>query len=673
MEGRCDQCASLDLEALRLQNYAHHASLQDLKSCAESGKCDLCLLFWTCIKKSCRVEDIGNYLDGRLSEPMELQDTTIYLSAFLNDLQPGKKPEWPTDGSGSHIWICSGESQSRVHCFSSLFAEPLTFAAKYLRERNTVCSKNSSIPLRTTQLWLEECISSHDRCGGATHVSMPTRVIDLGDLSMTTTPKLCITGGRPGRYMALSYSWGEGVRHKIQLETKTIEQFQIAIPEDEMTRSHQEALRIGRELGYQYVWIDAFGIIQDDKVDWARESTRIADVYGNAEVTLVAGRSDDSRQGFIEHDPNLPSMSCKLRYSRPGTTVPDDSYCFVALQRSQATGPVDRRAWCFQESTLARRMVVYGEQQLGFKCRQRSDWEDGGYTLYRWGSGGRYDISAAALEDPSLGKEDIMKRWHQLTMQYSTKNVFDPSDGFAALAGVAVRFQQAIGCRYLAGLWEDDMIRGLLWKSRRLLVGPHSHDGMRKPIGVKKHAGREIVRAPSWSWLALQGPILPATQRSDDRRLQDRATYQCRPAHEDRVTWTEDPWDPGVVVYPFPPCRLQVLGCPRKVRLSSLLTSGLKEKLKWQFSRAKLNHHAVLLEAADEGDRRNDDRESVVAMGLFDVPADGSTTLWAMCLSVDEGLLLEGVEDGTFSRLGVFIVEHEGFFTPTTPIHVTLV
>ncbi|KAJ9605660.1 hypothetical protein H2200_009509 [Cladophialophora chaetospira] len=315
---------------------------------------------------------------------------------------------------------------------------------------------------------------------------MPTRVIDLGDSSTATEPKLCITGGRHGRYMALSYSWGEGVRHKIQLEKKTIEPFQTAIPEQNMTCSHREALGIARNLGYRYVWIDAVGIIQDDKADWAKESTRIADVYGNAELTLVAGRSDDSRLGFIEQVSTIPGIRCRLRYSRPGTEIPDDSHCFVSLRRSQATGPVDQRAWCFQESVLARRMIVYGEQQLSFRCRHRSDWEDGNYILYRWSAGGRYDISADALKDPHLTKEAILKRWYALSMHYSTKDIFDATDNFAALAGVAVRFQEALGSRYLAGLWEADMIRGLLWKSRRVLGGPFTQNAMKKPLAVKK-------------------------------------------------------------------------------------------------------------------------------------------------------------------------------------------
>ena len=76
---------------------------------------------------------------------------------------------------------------------------------------------------------------------------MPTRVIDLGDLDPNTSPKLYITNSGLGRYLALSYSWGEDVRHMTQLATTTIQAYQAAIPE-EMTLSHREALQVAREL-----------------------------------------------------------------------------------------------------------------------------------------------------------------------------------------------------------------------------------------------------------------------------------------------------------------------------------------------------------------------------------------------------------------------------------------
>ncbi|EMD58396.1 hypothetical protein COCSADRAFT_42334, partial [Bipolaris sorokiniana ND90Pr] len=59
----------------------------------------------------------------------------------------------------------------------------------------------------------------------------------------------------------------------------------------------QEALQIIRELGYRYLWIDALCIIQGDKKDWASEARKIAQVYSNAELTIVAGRSEDSAKG----------------------------------------------------------------------------------------------------------------------------------------------------------------------------------------------------------------------------------------------------------------------------------------------------------------------------------------------------------------------------------------
>ena len=506
---------------------------------------------------------------------------------------------------------------------------------------------------------------------------MPTRVIDLGDKPLTMVPKLFHTQSCHGRYVALSYSWGDGVRHKVKLVKATLEDLQKGIPEALMTLAHREGLQITRELGYRYIWIDALCIIQDDKKDWEREATRIANVYGNAELTIVAGRSNNSLDGFLNQtfEPSLPP--CTLVYSKPDVALPSESCCFIGLQRSSATGPVDTRAWCFQESVLSRRMIVYGEQQLSFKCREHDEYEDGRYSIHRWGTGGRYDLSTDALTDQQLTKNEVLKRWYELTALYSIRDLFEPRDNFATLSGVAYRFQKALGCRYLAGLWESDMICGLLWKSRRILSGNHSKAALRKPVGVRgDDKGNIIVRAPSWSWLALQGPIWPATGKSDDRKLRDPSTFRSRPADQNGEIWSPDDWHPGIVMDLPLPCRLEVLGCLREVRCSSKSVSEYPRKPNWQFSRGKLNQHATLLEAVDVGAvarTSTDSLDQVVATGLFDL-ADGiPTTLWALCLSMDEGLLLEKRPDGFFCRLGVFIVENDAWFGQVTGSHVVLV
>ncbi|KAK8093729.1 hypothetical protein PG997_000414 [Apiospora hydei] len=484
---------------------------------------------------------------------------------------------------------------------------------------------------------------------------------------MNSTPKLLVTQGRKATYLALSYSWGLGVRHNVQLLKRTKETFQHeGIVESAMTLSHQETLQVARMLGYRYVWIDAFGIIQDDKDDWATQSRQIADVYGNADLTLIAGKSDDSRQGFIKNVPRPRVPHCPIQYRSPVTSTSEDSTCYIGLQLTKATGPVEKRAWCFQELNLSRRKVTFSVQQLSFKCRHSNIYEDGAYVAHVPGNWLR-DLSIRPSADRKVEPMDVLKHWYELTMQYSLTDVFDPTDNFATLCGVAKRFQEALqGSRYLAGIWECDMVRGLLWKSRKLYLGPNSRQSLKRPKGVKRLEGQEIQRAPSWSWLALTGPIIQATGKHHDEVFSDEANLRCRTLHNDGRTWTPDTWDPDVVVYPFPQCRLNIVGCIREVSRSSVKTANYGRRPRWQYSLARINDHAFLLEAVNDVKRSKDDGllGSIVAIGLFDIEEQRSSrALYAMCLTYEEGLMLERTGDGYYRRVGVFSVEDDGYFS----------
>ncbi|RWA10463.1 hypothetical protein EKO27_g4650 [Xylaria grammica] len=505
---------------------------------------------------------------------------------------------------------------------------------------------------------------------------MPTRVIDLGEPGTGAQPKLLITNGQHGIYAALSYSWGEGVRHQVQLRTNTIDPLQLGIPVTSMTLAHQECLQIARKLGIRYVWIDAFGIIQNDKTDWANESVKIADVYGNAHLTIVAGRSDNSLDGFVKStfQPKLPPAS--IPYSTLYGKTEDGALCYLSLPRTHRPGPVDTRAWCFQELMLSRRMVIYGDEQMGFNCRERSNWEDGAYDIPRWNSKEHYDMSSDMVLGDSLTKETVLNRWHEITMAYSLRYVYDPTDNFATMSGVALRFQRALGCRFLAGLWEDDMIRGLLWKSRRIWpptrdYKPGPNRPLEKPLAVRGSLkGKPIVRAPSWSWLALLGPIIPAAQRRENLLLEDKSNIRCHPANADKRTWSPDAWDPKIVKYPFPQCRLVVLACVRDVRRSSMTSSQYLQNhtSKWGTLWGPARRELVPLEPITRvsstgvsGGGKGPQGNHVVAMGLFDLTDGNPDELSIMCVLGFLGLMLQRQSDGNYARLGVFTAEDDAW------------
>jgi hypothetical protein len=283
--------------------------------------------------------------------------------------------------------------------------------------------------------------------------------------------------------------------------------------------SHQDGIRVARELGYEYIWIDALCIVQDDSHDWARQSMLVPTIYGDADLTIVAGRSRDARDGFLRST-YIPSVG-PLALPYQGTGI-----CEISLIRNHNFGPSMNRGWCFQEALLSRRMIVYGEQQLIFKCRERREFEDGHSDKLTAEQDEWYDIAVRTLDvskDSMLSLFEvpirpwrivvpILRSWYILVAEYSWRDFFDPTDIHAALFGVVLLFQKALQTqynhlhqpdagRYMAGLWEIDMGSGLLWRSRRIL-NP-SLPALKRPI----RQGAVVERAPSWSWMALVGPV----------------------------------------------------------------------------------------------------------------------------------------------------------------------
>ena len=138
-----------------------------------------------------------------------------------------------------------------------------------------------------------------------------------------------------------------------------------------------------------------------------------------------------------------------------------------------------------------------------------------------------------------MGKQLILKRWYEMTTEYSSRSFFNPTDNHAALSGIVRQVQLALVRSgldpdreiYMAGLWEIDMVRGLVWRSRRI------EDSRLVALKASVYEGRVVRRAPSWSWMALVRPI--CQQSIVDSGL-------CVPANLDRKTWNPEPngWGP---------------------------------------------------------------------------------------------------------------------------------
>jgi hypothetical protein len=574
-----------------------------------------------------------------------------------------------------------------------------------------------------TNEWLQHCRGNHDRCRDSQQKGMPTRVVYIGTASCI---RLVETHqGQHDPYVALSYVWGDGGTPSLSLKRepgRTLLDLQKEIKWLELTLTHQQAIQVARELGYNYIWIDALCVIQEDNgSDWEIEAPLLPKTYGNADLTIMAGRSDDYRKGFLNPTFIPVVQPAQISVSSPSNQVADQ--CWFSFPRARTIGIAGTRGWCFQEALMSRRMIIYGEQQLSFRCRENHYFEDGHvdpiendfwYDLSIRNRGGytnrNIGVTAKIRAQPGYkptdttpirsvtarNMSDVLHRWYSLTEEFSARHFFDPADNHAALSGTVLLFQEAVSLifassRYMAGLWENDMVKGLLWEI-------DSDSPSTLPVRKEKNGMQTVIsRAPSWSWMSLVGHIYQAPVGASVGQL------CCSPANPDGKTWSPDPdgWGPLMFMYKdFPSIfRLEVKAYIRKVRISqarlpsqdkppNLITLDSTPpnlsigsyrhfpESKPQINRGQqtANQLQRFLEADEVAPNSVTSDEGFAAKGLFDLKSTilspPTAGIHAMRLTSDRGLLLKQIPDPgyksvAYKRLGTFsIVNKISFYPP---------
>lgn len=112
--------------------------------------------------------------------------------------------------------------------------------------------------------WVHECEKQHVKCRSENLSALPTRVISVGSMQGARKPHLLVTDRRPARYVALSYCWGPqpGKPGKYPLLRSSNFQYLLQeIPLLLMPQILQDAVEVVKELGLEYIWIDALCII----------------------------------------------------------------------------------------------------------------------------------------------------------------------------------------------------------------------------------------------------------------------------------------------------------------------------------------------------------------------------------------------------------------------------
>ncbi|EHK48474.1 hypothetical protein TRIATDRAFT_185737, partial [Trichoderma atroviride IMI 206040] len=180
-----------------------------------------------------------------------------------------------------------------------------------------------------------------------------------------------------------------------------------------MPKAYQDTVRIARALGVKYIWIDALCIIQDDVSDWETESKMMAEIFQNA-----------------------------------------------------LKSPWRARGWTFQEDMFATRKLYFGHMMMYWDSFQPPDVMrtedkiiDDALDRVKTAKLPRIQSSSGLLSGYDYDA------WYHSIVDYSEKLLTFETDRLPAVSSYAKLI--AGEDVYLAGLWKNDLHRGLLWKIQR--------------------------------------------------------------------------------------------------------------------------------------------------------------------------------------------------------------
>ena len=391
-----------------------------------------------------------------------------------------------------------------------------------LRKLSPRPSDTSSIDLASE--WLSNCLKNHE-CSTSYRFGSksPARFIDVGDT--TRDPHLVEfpPGKLPDCWVALSYCWGrtQSDRSTNMLRKCSEKTLKQGVELRTFDATIRDAITIARGLRIQHLWVDALCIFQDDESDWLKQSSQMNVIYGNSTLTLVAVDASCVSEGFLK-----PRYKHYVPYEWqvPGDHDEDCRH-HVYLSASwdsgldRLNGPWSRRGWTLQEGLLPKRTLLYTSDQMVWKCckdiryergvrREPLDEvirgildEGGGTDFWRLDLFSQFKLLGWYVQGPGCRPlDDKYRFWHHLIENYSTRNLTQPGDRLVAISGLAKEFGNAIGEeQYFAGLWAQDMVRGLLWRVSGAKV-------FERAIGNQSTGSAPT--APSWSWASVQSGFL---------------------------------------------------------------------------------------------------------------------------------------------------------------------
>jgi len=392
----------------------------------------------------------------------------------------------------------------------------LSFVVRNDVARGTICdplsewdileedsSTGSEAAFFLAKWWLDRCKRDHKACRDFQRIpQLPDRIIDVGPSDGSQVPRLRETNGvQRADYVTLSHRWGSNLT--LTTKENTLLERMRGIPVQSMPQTFKDAVKITRKFGIRYLWIDALCILQDSKSDWEVQATEMAAIYRNSLFTIAAENATDSSGGCFANRDGYLVRPHELNPPVFGAADIFKNYIRAHVPDICLNSTLTSRGWILQEEVLSTRTLRYQKDQLSWRCCTSiaSEQHPGMRSVINsdFISEFQQNIldSTPWFHSDAPSQSSFNTVWHHVLMDYSSRSLSIKTDRLAAIYGLADALRSSCRLTYVAGLWQEQLQKDLLW-----IRTPNS-----TTVETLRVARLVNAIAPSWSWASLDAPI----------------------------------------------------------------------------------------------------------------------------------------------------------------------
>ncbi|CAI0650764.1 unnamed protein product [Colletotrichum noveboracense] len=296
-------------------------------------------------------------------------------------------------------------------------------------------------------------------------------------------------------YMTLSYVWGKTPQKKMLFKANRNNLLKKDSLKGNLSQTIEDACKFTKDMGTRFIWVDALCIIQDSDEDKAVQIGKMADIYANALLTIIAASGKDSHAGLpgISTDRKRMQKEITIRTSTSEeeisllSTLSHTSSRFANFN-SETTW--SSRGWTLQERAVSRRSITFLDEQITWACCE-SHWSEEtnseASAVVSWFNlSGSESYLNSAYRDRYASEMDGDQMWHKLhrlARDYSNRELTGEGEQF------------------LWGLPTSRFELGLCWEPNL--------EGVRRRAALTTLPITSLKKVPfpSWSWIGWKGPI----------------------------------------------------------------------------------------------------------------------------------------------------------------------